>query len=362
MLEYLRKKSIKSSVPLIIILLIGALVILALQIPHMILCCTKHDQFETLAWEDIHEDMMVDIDMKENFGCCAEKYSEKGGKRTTTDLYYVVWTGNEYVEDFRYMSIVVQPKYGDQLDQMASDFIDGKETTTVKFSGTIRKMEEKELNRFYGYFEEGGISKTEAMDMTIPYCIDTKKNVGMDKVMKVLGFIVNMVVIALFIFWLIWVIKGGHLGDIKKEIANSPYSIDQASSDFEGAQEVSKKPLFRMGHLFVFFMNSATPHAFALENLVWVYPHITTHKTNGIKTGTTYEIMFVDKNNKRVKASMGNKKEMENVMDYLSGRLNWVIFGYSEELARLGIAQLMELRYNQVPDKNMLYNDNNFNY
>ena len=345
-----------------IILIIAAFVILALQVPHMILCCTKPDQFESLDWQEIHEDMMVNIDMKENFGCCAEKYSEKAGKQTTTDLYYVVWTGNEYVEDYRYMCVMVQPKYGDQLDQMALDFVDGKETSSMKFSGTIRKMESEELDLFYDYFVECGISKTEAVNMTLPYVIDTKRNVGMDKVMKTLGFIVNLVVIAGMIYYLIWVIKGGHLGQLKKEIEASPYSIDQASSDFEIAQEVSRKSLLRMGRLFVFFLCGASPHALALENLVWIYPYVTTHKTNGIKTGTTYEVMFVDKNNKRVKAFMSNKKEMEHVMDYMSQRLNWVIFGYSEELARLGLAQLMELRYNKVPDKNMLYNENNFNY
>lgn len=362
MLEYLRKKSIKKDMPWILILILVAIVILAIQVPHMILCYSKHETFENLEWQSIHDGMMVDINMTENFGCCAEKYSEKATKKTTTDLYYVVWTGNEYVEDYRYMCVVVQPKYESQLDQMAEDYYNGKTTTPVQFSGTIRKMESEELNMLYNYFEGAGYSRSEAMDATIPYCIDTKKNVGIDKVMKTLGFVFNIAVIGLFIFLLIWVIKGGHLIDLKKEIESSPYSLDQAAMDFDSAEEISKKPMFRKGRLFVFFLNSATPHAFALENLVWVYPHVTTHRTNGIKTGTTYEIMFVDKNNKRVKASMGNKKEMEHVMDYLSERLNWVIFGYSDELIRLNINQLMELRYNQVPDKNMLYNDNNFNY
>lgn len=362
MLEYLRKKSIKKSMPLVMVLILAALVILALQVPHMILCYKGHEAFENLEWQNITDGIMVDLTMTENFGCCAEKYSEKATKRTTTDLYYVIWTGNEYVSDYRYMCVVVPPNYESQLDQMAEDYYNGNATTPVNFSGTIRRMESKELNMLYNYFQEAGYSRSEAMDATIPYCIDTKRNVGMDKVMKTLGFLVNIAVIVGLIYYLIWVIKGGHLKDLKKEIESSPYSIDQASSDFESAEEVSAKPLFRKGRLFVFFLNGATPHAFALENLVWVYPHVTTHRTNGIKTGTTYEIMFVDKNNKRVKASMRNKKEMEHVMDYMCARLNWVIFGYSDELAKLNINQLMELRYNQVPDKNMLYNDNNFNY
>ena len=60
-----------------------------------------------------------------------------GYRSINHSIVRVFLSGNEYVDDYRYMCIVVQPKYGDQLDQMALDFVDGKETTSMKFSTTF---------------------------------------------------------------------------------------------------------------------------------------------------------------------------------------------------------------------------------
>lgn len=358
MLEELRKNSIKSSLPGIIIILLILAVVLGFQVPHLIICFSPHERFEELDYTEIKDGMIVDYTMTENFGAFMDYTEDKKVKA----VYYVIWTGDAYADDYRFMAIKVDPKYEDQLDQMAMDFSEGKDTTPIEFSGTIVKMDNEGKDYLYKYFGYSDYSRSEAMNATIPYILDTEKNVGTDRVIKLIGMFATLAGIAGVIYYLIWICKGNRLKKIKDEIASSPYSMDQASSDYGAAEDVSKKSMIKRGKLFLFFFSNGTPHAFALENLVWVYPHVTTHRTNGIKTGTTYAIMFVDASNRRVLANMINKKEMEHVMDDLSARYNWVIFGYTEELAKLPINQLKDLRYNQVPDKNSYFNPNNFNY
>ncbi|MDE6202370.1 MAG: hypothetical protein K2G19_02705, partial [Lachnospiraceae bacterium] len=96
MLEKLRKKSIIKSLPLAIILLICGIGMVGIEFSAMKALIRGNVQFESLAPEEIGNDLVVDVTLRDNFGCYMEEYEEntKTHRRRTTDLYYVIWTGD----------------------------------------------------------------------------------------------------------------------------------------------------------------------------------------------------------------------------------------------------------------------------
>ena len=102
-MEELKKQSFrKALVTAIVLLIIGA---------GIVAICARfiiYEKFEDLAPEEI-KNQNVTIDLTANFGSYLEEYSEntKTHKRTTTDLYYVIWTGDDEATEYKYMSVKV---------------------------------------------------------------------------------------------------------------------------------------------------------------------------------------------------------------------------------------------------------------
>ena len=74
MLEKLRKKSIIKSLPLAIILLICGIGMVGIEFSAMKALIRGNVQFESLAPEEIGNDLVVDVTLRDNFGCYMEEY------------------------------------------------------------------------------------------------------------------------------------------------------------------------------------------------------------------------------------------------------------------------------------------------
>ena len=173
MLEKLKKKSILKSLPTVIILLAVGIVLLVLEFSNVKSMIRGHVVFESLAPEEINSDLIVDVTLYDNFGCYMEEYEEntKTHSKRTTDLYYVIWTGDEYAEDFRYMGIKVPASDENAMEKMADASYYGEYSDPIKYSGAINKMKPEEYKYFKEYFIESGFSEDEIDEWTLPYYI-----------------------------------------------------------------------------------------------------------------------------------------------------------------------------------------------
>jgi hypothetical protein len=92
----------------------------------------------------------------------------------------------------------------------------------------------------------------------------------------------------------------------------------------------------------------------ASRDIVWAYPKITKHYTNGIPTGKTYSAIVRDSKGQSVEIS-GKKDSVPKLLESLKRRMPWILVGYTKELDALWrtekprFFQLMERRRAESP-------------
>lgn len=359
MLEELKKKSIKKSLPVTIILLLCGIVIIALHASDLLSLFKGHVKFEDLDPEEINASLIVDATIKENFGAYMERY-EKNTKTNitrTTDLYYVIWTGDEYAIDYRYMGIKVPASYKSKMEAMAEATYNYESSNPIEFSGAVNKMSSKEYEYFKEYFIESGFTEEEFEEYTLPYYISVGDLTGgaAASVYVVAGL--GLILIIIGIFYLTYALSGGSLNRMKKEILDSGYSEDQVALDYAGAVEFNKSNNLKIGRLFTYFTHGSSPHAVMNDKIVWAYQKTTTHRTNGIKTGTTYEVIIYLYDKKVFNIAVSNEQTALQVLQYMNQTMPRVVLGYSDDLKKKykkDYQGFLQIRYNNVEQNQLV--------
>ena len=89
---------------------------------------------------------------------------------------------------------------------------------------------------------------------------------------------------------------------------------------------------------------------------MWTYQNTTTHRTNGIKTGTTYSVVyFVEGYKNSLNIDVPNEAAAQEILRRLNTTCPWIVVGYSDELKSLfnkNRAEFLQLRYNSTPEHN----------
>jgi hypothetical protein len=79
-----------------------------------------------------------------------------------------------------------------------------------------------------------------------------------------------------------------------------------------------------------------------LEDIVWFYQKVTTHRTNGIPTGKTYSTVLHDRSGKGFEFS-ANENQVNDIMNILYDKAPWAISGYSDDLQKMWQKQRNDL-------------------
>ena len=75
-----------------------------------------------------------------------------------------------------------------------------------------------------------------------------------------------------------------------------------------------------------------------LQDLVWFYKKVTTHRVNFVPTGKTYSVMLWDRSRTTLLIDMGRKEEAGNaLLQELVRRTPWALAGYSADLQKLWV-------------------------
>lgn len=356
MFETLRKSSFKSSLILSVILLIigGALAIF--DAGNAFFATTGYADFTTLAPGEI-KSQLVDIELWENFGCFMESGSKdtSTNKVTISDYYYIIYTGamGDADTEYKYMAIKVPASYGSKMDTMADSTYNGLVSNPLTFSGKIRQLKDKEYKYYTDFWKEAGFTDADIEEMTLPYYIDAHSSKLGQNILYIVLFLVGAFLMAWGVLRIIKGAKGGYLKALRRDVEVSGYPDTYAESDFGTATFYDKKGQLRIGRLFTFYNVFGTqPRAVSNSKIMWAYQSTTTHRTNGIKTGTTYSVViFADGYKDSFNIDVANENTAQEMLQRYHLSCPWIVVGYSDDLNALfrkNRAQFLDLRYNTV--------------
>ena len=351
MFEELKKKTFKASLVWSVILLILGIGFGAYIFRDTYYAVAGYDTFEQLTPEEI-KNQTVDFAMTANFGCYLEEYeyNSKTNYTKTTDLYYIIWTGDDYATDYRYMTIKVPADFEDDMEAMAENSYNNLYSEPIYVSGKIKELSDEEYEYFVDFFEEGGWTAEEIAAGTLPYYIDTYDNKTSMNVAYIAMFVGCVLLVVWGIYRIIKGAKGGYLKKLQKDYTDAGYTESTIASDYNHAFAMDKNNSIKIGRLMTYYQSGSEIRAIHNEKMIWAYMNTVTHRTNGIKTGTSYSVQISVNGQKNfVSLTVANEQAALAVLEKINAMFPWVIVGYSDQLKKLhssDMAQFLSLRYN----------------
>lgn len=354
MFEELKKISFRKSLFLSVILLIAGAALCLFQVKNAFFAVTGYVDFTDLAPDEI-KDQLVDVELWESFGCYMESGSENTSTHSVniTNYNYIIYTGgvDDVDTEFKYMSIQIPAKYQSRMETLTENTYNGLVTSPISFSGKIKKLDSEEYGYFEDFWREAGFTSQEIEELTLPYYIDVTDSKGGQRLLYIALFLGGLTLMAWGVFRIIKAAKGGYLNKFRRDIASIGCTEYTVESDFRQAASYAKKDMIRIGRLFTYYNMKATePRAIPNTKIMWAYQSTTTHRTNGIKTGTTYAVtVFADGYKSSFNIPVPNEAAAQQILQKLDASFPWIIVGYSEDLQRLfhrDRDQFLQLKYN----------------
>lgn len=300
----------------------------------------------------------VTLEVDHIFEPYAEYYTTKNGIRQngSEDYYYVF-----QLEDDYYITVQVSASEKEAYDKLCNqtyDYLDEKTDKlpdTIIFTGGFTTSDAELRQYAQDYFKESGFDvDKDGLDYYLsPYILQSGHIAGMDTTMIWIG----VVAVGIMLIWLIgtWIayLSGRYLKDINEYFehlsSEERYDIDR---DYEYA---TKAKDIAFGEKWCYGYNKNGIDIVAYKDIVWIYKHITTHRTNGIPTGKTRKIMLYDKNGgKPYELCNGTREQrIDEVMGYLYEKQPNMFVGYSDENV-----SLFKKDYREMADMAILGSNN----
>lgn len=348
MFEELKKKTLKGTLAWSIILILAGLVLAGWNAMDAFYSIQGGVDFTTLAPDEI-SNQLVKVELTDNFGSYMEESSRNTKTNVTkrTHVYYVIWTGDEDATDWRYMTIKVLVKDESKMDAMAENTYNGVVSDPITFYGKIKKLDSTESRYFNEYLMDAGMTEADIEAGALPYYIDSCSQAAL--VLYIGLFAAGVFLLVYGIYRLASAASGSALKKLHKDIADAGFTEASIESDYRAAQSFDKKNILKVGKLMTYYM-AGVPRALPNSKIMWAYQNTVTHRTNGVKTGTTYNVMLFDEiTPKGHTFAVANESVAQEMLGYLNATLPWVVIGYSDELKKLynkDRTQFLQLRYN----------------
>ena len=354
MFEELRKKAVKAVTAGSIIMFIIGIGLIIFMGKYAYYGIVGYRVFEELEPDEI-KGKLVDVTLYYNFDYFLAEGTRNTdtGRKTINYYYYVILSGDE-AEASRFMAIKVPASYHSKMDKMCENFYNGVPSEPLQFSGSVRKLSGEDYGYFKKFFTDGedGYTDEEFEAITLPYYIQVEAS---KTSMTIMGIIVTLGGLFLIVFGVVRIIRannGAQLKKFRETIAAAGYTENMVESDFNSAQSFTKKGTIKVGRLFTYNTSSSTPIAIPNNKMLWAYQITTTHRTNGIKTGTSYSLnIFADGYKGNFSISVPNEATAIAILDKIANTLPWVVVGFTDQISNLfhkDRAQFLALRYNTM--------------
>lgn len=352
MFEELKKKILKSSLFGSIIMIVIGLGLAGWFAMDAFYAITGYADFSQLSPDQLNN-QLVEVNLTDNYGCYLEAWEKntKTNQTKTTHYYYVILAGDEYsATDWCYVSVKVPASYGSKMDAMTENTYNELDSEPLYLAGQIKKLDAEETSYFQGFFRDAGFSDDEIAEMTLPYYIQCFSSKASMNFVFIAAFAVGAFLLIFGIFRIAKVAGGSSLKKLRKDIESAGYSESMIDSDFRNAKSFDKKGTLKMGRLMTYYISGSDARAIPNSNMMWAYQNTVTHRTNGVKTGTTYNVMIFDEiTPKGHTFAVANESIAQDMLTLINTMLPWVVVGYSDELKKLynkDRSQFLQLRYN----------------
>lgn len=346
MFEELRKKTFKKSLIWSVIVLLAGAALVGWKIYDLFFLT----DFSTLKPDEI-SDQFVKIEMDENWGYFVEEVerNSKTGSERTTAFYCIVRTGDTtdmYATDFRLMGIKVPARYEKKLDEILENFMNDNKSTTLSLRGKIKEMDSVDTRYFREFFLEEDFTSEEIDAATLPLYIDfSYSTLSLN-----IAFGAGLLLLLYGVVRVVKGAKGGYLKKLRADMAQGGYSEPTVESDYAAAKSYDKKDSIKAGRLMTYYTSGSEIRAIPNNKMIWCYQNTVTHRTNGVKTGTTYNVVFyVDGRKSEITLPVADEATARDLLARISVTFPWVIVGYTDELKKLykkDRTQFLQLRYN----------------
>lgn len=352
MLEKLKKDSLKSRLPLAIIMIIIAAGLLIYFGPDFVTWAKGPVVFEELAIDEI-KDQYVTMTFELTFGRFATgvttttRNGSKISERDSMEYHAVLVGGLDryiYTDEelyWEFVGLAVPSRYFDTLkiiDENSDEFFENYDLraldTSMQVTGQIFPMEDDILKYYKALFKKADYTDEEFETYCAPYYI---KIGALPRGSIEIVLLMNAVAVLLILGAVIMLIKaltGGYQRKLIKTLkAQGEMELERADVDFSSAFEPTKS--IKIGRSYLFDCSSAKTKVIPLRQIVWAYTHQTNHQKYGRTVSTTYNTMIYTEDKKLHQLVIPTRAICDQIMDDLSKKCPAGIFGYSDQLKQL---------------------------
>ncbi len=211
-------------------------------------------------------------------------------------------------------------------------------STTMQVTGNINNMKGEIKQFYYEWFQDSGylgdnLSIEEIEKYALPYILEVDYvgwfHYGTVSVFILLGaiFFVCLAIILIRVF------SGAYISKVKRFVKKHPeISVDEIDLDYERGVEIESS---RVGKAYTYVFKGSKANILKNDEIIWAYLKRITHKTNGIKTGVTYEVLIATKDKKPHDIPMDSEDGVYAVLEELSKHNPHIVLGYSDELKKM---------------------------
>ncbi len=336
MFQELKKRSWKKSILGTVIVLAIAVVLWLNSLDGVIDLIRGPQTLEEIEVEDIRS-QYVETDIYFVMDCFAEYVTtnSRTNVERTQWLYYIIPVG-----DAEYMAVRVNAEVGDILDDICDEtwnYLSGYADmpyTTYHMTGKITRMSDEELTYYYDWFEEAGFTQSEIDAYVLPFMIQNNMVGGAVFSAGVPEAIVPFAIVGLvfFLWGVLRIVKaasGGYQKNIKSFILKNPgISGDMVSADYAAAADFGG---MKIGRLFTVFNRGTKSYILKNDEIAWAYLQRTTHRRNGVHTGTTYAVVLRTMDKKMHTIGLGNEDLVMRALERYASVAPGIVLGYSED-------------------------------
>ncbi len=222
--------------------------------------------------------------------------------------------------------------YWQALEKDDKTLVDG--LTPVQVEGVIQKINGESLSFFQQFISQLQIEQ-EQKNLFLPYVIMEGRygDIGIS------GLVVQGIFVLMLLFFSIYcivgIVKQRNIKELKEYClaqGDLEYGLSQMEQFYESGIPVHG---LRLDDAFFMMVMGSKVYFIETKNIVWIYPNITKHSTNGIPTGKTYAIKVKMRSGKENIIGVKNQRDMDEVMQYIGSRIPYVILGYDKEIEKI---------------------------
>lgn len=334
LLKEMKKRSVGNVwwvTAILVAVAVGLLIINGPAVPQLFSYLTGGKALKRLSGTELYNQIASsEIDMV--YDCFAE-YETSSGQIYD---YYVIPYGES-----GFIGVCVSEAKAAQMDDICEEtweYLLGNANApsgAVSVKGNVRPMDGDELYYYKEWFEAMEYSDEEMEEFAVNYVLEDGVFAnGIKPVRLYLMTAGSLILIIWGVVFLIKALSGKYLKDIKKDFEQSGIPESQIVSDYQSAHVINKD--IRIGRLFTYNAVSTSPRAYLNKNMAWAYMYRTKHYTNGLYTGSSYNVLIFAANGTNQIGDIAVKKKFsDQILEYYANNFPHMVVGYSDDLKRL---------------------------